>query len=153
MYEIEVTVTGQVGTDVDHRETNGGPLTTFRLASTPRRYDRSQGAWLDEPTTWFSVQCWRGLATNVKSSISKGQPVVVTGRLRTSEWTQEGETHSRLVLDAATVGHDLNRGTSVFHRSTPRQAEAVSETAEAVAALQLVETQPASAGAGAANIA
>jgi single-strand DNA-binding protein len=145
MYEIELTVTGYVGTDVDHRETNGGPLTTFRLASTPRRYDRSLGTWLDEPTTWFSVQCWRGLATNVKSSISKGQPVIVMGRLRTSEWSHNGETHSRLVLDANSVGHDLARGTSVFHRSAQRNVEAVSEAAEAVAALQLVEEESGSA--------
>jgi single-strand DNA-binding protein len=115
------------------------------LASTPRRYDRSLGTWLDEPTTWFSVQCWRGLATNVKSSISKGQPVIVMGRLRTSEWSQNGETHSRLVLDANSVGHDLTRGTSVFHRSAQRQVEAVSEAAEAVAALQLVEEESGSA--------
>jgi single-strand DNA-binding protein len=73
------------------------------------------------------------------SSISKGQPVIVTGRLRTSEWEHDGETHSRLVLDATTIGHDLSRGTSVFRRSTPRPAETVSESAEAVAALQLVE--------------
>jgi single-strand DNA-binding protein len=146
MYDIEMTVTGYVGTEVDHRETNGGPLTTFRLASTPRRYDRSLGAWLDEPTTWFSVQCWRGLATNVKSSITKGQPVIVMGRLRTSEWSQNGEMHSRLVLDASFVGHDLSRGTSVFHRSAPRQVEAVSEAAEAVAALQLVEEESESTG-------
>ena len=37
----------------------------------------------------------------------KGEPVIVTGRLRASKWKdQAGEERSRLVVEAMAIGHD-----------------------------------------------
>jgi single-strand DNA-binding protein len=48
--------------------------------------------------------------------------VVVVGRLRASTWTNaQGVAMTSFEVDAQVVGHDLNRGTTVFTR-TPRQA-------------------------------
>ena len=114
--EMAVTMTGNVGSDVEHRVTRTGLATaSFRMACTPRVY--REGEWHDQSTTWIGVECFRGLADNVSSSLGKGEPIIVQGRLRTRSWTDtNGVIHERLVIEASTVGHDLNRGTSAFRR-------------------------------------
>ena len=129
MYDAMLTIGGYVGTDVEFREGNGsGALAVFRVGSTPRWFDRSSGSWRDQETVWMTVKAWRGLAHNVKASVSKGEPVIVTGRLRASKWKDEaGEERTRIVVDAVAVGHDLNRGTTAYRRAerpTPRDDEA-----------------------------
>jgi single-strand DNA-binding protein len=118
VYETTVTVTGVVATDpraVVVDETL--PITSFRLASTPRRRDRN-GNWTDGETSWLTVTCWRGLARNVASSVGKRDRVVVHGRLRVREWTSpEGVTRTTVEVDADAVGHDLSWGTAQFTRA------------------------------------
>ncbi len=120
--ETYVTVLGRLGSDVQFKEVHGRDArASFRLASTPRRYNRGEGSYADLPTTWYQVECWRVLAQNVFDSLQVGQPIVVHGRLRTHEWIdQAGEQHSRVVLEAFSVGHDLNRGTASFSKNAPR---------------------------------
>ncbi|WP_328321029.1 single-stranded DNA-binding protein [Kribbella sp. NBC_00382] len=120
--ETYVAVQGWIGSDIRYREVSEGvPVVTFRLATTPRQFDRASGGWIDRPTNWFTVECWRALATNVKQSMDRGHPVVITGRFRTNEWQdEEGAPRSKLVLEAFGVGHDLSRGTSTFTKTPPR---------------------------------
>ena len=131
--ETYVTVLGWVGSDPDFKEIGGNvPHATFRLGSTPRQFDRILSAYVDKPTTWFSVECWRGLAQNAFESVRVGQPVIVTGRLRTHEWTDDaGESRSRVVLEAFSVGHDLTRGTATFTKASARSAGATSAAGSA----------------------
>jgi single-strand DNA-binding protein len=126
--EMTVTMTGNVGSEVEHRVTRTGLATaSFRLACTPRVY--RDGEWHDQTTTWIGVECFRGLADNVASSLGKGEPIVVQGRLRTRSWTDtNGVLHERLVIEASTIGHDLNRGTSAFRRVNRVIATPESET-------------------------
>ncbi|GAA1625318.1 single-stranded DNA-binding protein [Kribbella alba] len=119
--ETYLTVQGRVGGDVKFKEVSGKvALASFRLGTTPRQFDRATGGWTDRPTAWFTVECWRTLAENVNDSLRRGQPVVVTGRLKTTEWVEEGEKKSRTVIDAFSVGHDLARGTTTFTKNPPR---------------------------------
>lgn len=127
-----VWMTGYVGGDVEFRTVKEEyTFASFRLACTPRQW--RGGEWVDAETTWIVVSCSRGLAENVRSSIGKGDPVVVAGKLRTDRWTDgQGGSHERLVIEALSVGHDLSRGTSVFRRTsraTP-EAEPVAEVTE-----------------------
>ncbi|MFC0622510.1 single-stranded DNA-binding protein [Kribbella deserti] len=118
MSEIYVNIQGRVGSDVEYRLAGQVPIASFRLGSNPRQFVRDKG-WIDRPTTWFTVECWRSLAENVKDSLIKGQPVVVVGKLKTTEWHDSGGTlRSRTVLDASAIGHDLSRGTAVFSKRT-----------------------------------
>ncbi|MGW7680668.1 single-stranded DNA-binding protein [Kribbella sp. NPDC054772] len=119
--ETYVTVLGWVGSDPEFKEVGQSPHASFRLGSTPRQFDRTLGTFVDKPTTWFSVQCWRSLAQNAFESVHVGQPVIVTGRLRTHEWTNDaGEQVSRVILEAFSIGHDLTRGTTTFSKNPPR---------------------------------
>ncbi|BAK36728.1 single-stranded DNA-binding protein [Microlunatus phosphovorus NM-1] len=112
-----VQLTGNVGGAVEFRtgRLNAVPIASFRLAHTPRI--RRNGEWVDGPTTWISVTCFRALAENVAASLHRGQPVLVAGRLRTNVWEKDGVTYERLMLEAMTVGHDLSRGTASFTKT------------------------------------
>jgi single-strand DNA-binding protein len=114
MNEAFVTFQGWVGNDIVHRETTQGNVANFRVGSTPRIRKRN-GDWVDGPTSWFSVTCWRALADHVRDSLRKGEPVLVHGRLRADVWEREdGQSSVTYVVEATYVGHDLTRGTSVF---------------------------------------
>ena len=116
MNDAIVTITGNVATDVRHVETDTGVhITSFRLATTPRRLDRER-RWVDGETSYVTVSCWRFLAQNAAASLHKGDPVVVSGALRVRQWEKEGRVGHTTEIDARVIGHDLNRGRSAFDR-------------------------------------
>lgn len=130
MNESMVTFQGWLGGDPSTRQAGGASVTTFRVASTPRRFSRTTQEWSDGPTQWFGVNAWRTLGDHCAASLRRGDPVVVHGRLTQSTWVNsQGVEVSSFEVDAIFVGHDLNRGRSVFTRE--RKAE--SPPAEAVA--------------------
>ncbi|MER7767880.1 single-stranded DNA-binding protein [Kitasatospora sp. NPDC096140] len=119
MNEAHVTVVGNVATEVSYGETAGGvPMANFRLGCTERRYDRQRECWVDGETQWVTVTAWRALAVNLIGSLAKGDPVLVSGRLRVREWAEGEAKRSRAEIDARSVGHDLTRGTSAFRWAT-----------------------------------
>lgn len=120
MNETVLTVVGHVASDPSLRVTASGlSVANFRLASTERRYDKAAGAWRDHDTIFWTVCCWRQAAENVAASLSKGQPVVVHGRLRERGYEVDGQRRTCLEIDAVTVGHDLTRGVASFRRCAP----------------------------------
>jgi single-strand DNA-binding protein len=126
MNETVVTMCGNLVTDVRSTTTPGGhSFASFRMGSSSRRFDRRTQAWVDADPIYVSVNCWRALAENVSGSMARGEPVIVTGRLKMRSFTKDdGTTRDVLEVEAAAVGHDLNRGTSAFHR---RKQEVVDE--------------------------
>lgn len=119
MNDLTMTVTGWVATDPRHVVgPTGTSLTSFRLASTSRYFDRDKGVWADGNTEWFTVRTFRSAAITIMNSIEKGQPVMVQGRLRTHQWDAESGPRTDLVLDAVSVGHDLTKGVATFTRAT-----------------------------------
>jgi single-strand DNA-binding protein len=125
MSETYVTVVGNVATTPEHRVTqSGATLAKFRLATTPRRLDRTTGRWGDGPTSFYTVVCWRALADNVTSSVGKGDPVVVVGRLRVTSWDNERGSGTVAEIEGVHVGHDLGKGIAMFRKiRTHRPAE------------------------------
>ena len=121
MIEPTITVVGNVGKSPRTRVVAGGSVVTdFRIASTPRKVDKTTGEWSDLETIWFGVTCWRQLAENVAASVKTGDRVVVTGTLQAHTWKNEqGEERSSLEINARTVGFDLARGRAVQERSVP----------------------------------
>lgn len=113
----QISVTGHVGTVPKHLTTpNGLTITSFRLGSTPRRFDRESNAWVDGDTNWYTVNTYRHLARNVAASVERGQSVVVSGRLRVRSWEKDDRHGLTIEIDADAVGHDLTWGTSSFIR-------------------------------------
>ena len=130
-----VTLVGNVVTDVTLRHTTGGAVAGFRLAATNGYLDRRTSQWV-ERTTYLNVSAWRGLGENVASSLHKGQPVVVVGRLRQREYEKDGQTHQVIEVDAEMVAHDLTRGTASFVR-TRRGPQTADLAREAVVATEV----------------
>lgn len=121
MNDMTVTVVGNVVRDVELRFTGAGdPVASFRVAMGTRRFDRSQEGWVDSDTHYFTVTCWRAMAHNVVQSITKGMPVLVTGRLRSREVERPCGDHAHMVryhdIEATAVGPDLARGIANFTR-------------------------------------
>ena len=112
-----ITVSGNLGTEVEYRAGDGWSIASFRLACTPRL--RRNNTWVDGNTTWLSIEGYNRLADNLRDSLAKGDPVVVTGRLRTKSWQSEGTRHERVVIAAESIGHDLSRGTTRFTKNPP----------------------------------
>ncbi len=124
MYETTVTLQGWVGTPVTSRVAGDSLVASFRVAATPRRYQRKTETWVDGPTQWYGVSAWRALGENCLQSVRRGDPVVVHGRLSVNTWTnRDGVEVSTLEVEATHVGHDLSKGTAVFSR-TPKPADA-----------------------------
>jgi single-strand DNA-binding protein len=114
-----ISLTGLVATTPKHIVTGTGlSITSFRFASTQRRYDRGEQKWVDGDTNWYTVATFRQLAINVATSVQKGQRVLVTGRLRVRDWATDDKHGTNVEIDADAVGHDLSWGTTVFTRST-----------------------------------
>jgi single-strand DNA-binding protein len=112
-----ITLTGIVGTEPRAVTTQEGlAITSFRLASTQRRFDKSQEKWVDGDTNWYSITTFRQLATNSAVSIKKGERVLVTGRLRIREWESGGKAGTNIEVEADALGHDLSWGTANFSR-------------------------------------
>jgi single-strand DNA-binding protein len=141
MHETYVTLSGWLGGNVDLRDAGGVPVASFRVASTPRRFQRRTETWEDGDTQWYSVNAWRALGDNCASSLRRGDPVVVHGKLSAHTWTNKaGLEVTTFEVEAAFVGHDLNRGTTEFHRrkqpvepSPPEAATTTEETAVSAA--------------------
>lgn len=103
---------------------NGVPVTTFRIASTPRWYDQSAGVYREGTTNWYTVNAFRALAQNTARSIRVGQPVLVSGRLKVKKWDREdGTTMTNVEIDAQSIGHDLSFGTAHYERTVERCQE------------------------------
>ena len=114
-------VTGNVGSEVFEIGAGERAGVKFRLGATERYNDRRTGDWVDGKVLWVEVVCWGRLADGVRSSVRKGDPVIVSGRLETDQYTVEGQNRSKTQLQATSVGHDLMWGTTQFRRSSRKE--------------------------------
>ena len=118
MFDTQVTVVGNLVAEPRLAETKDGQaVASFRLASTPRRFDRGTGEWKDGDTLFTNVTCWRALAENVYMSLKKGTSVIVIGRLSVRPYeTKDGDKRQSVDIDAMAVGPDLGRATTIIKR-------------------------------------
>lgn len=163
-----ITLTGLVATSPRHIVTSEGlAITSFRLASNQRRFDRTQNSWVDGDTNWYTITAFRQLGTHVASSVEKGQRVIVTGRVRIRDWESGEKSGTTIEIDAESIGHDLTWGRASFTRSVIAATSTTNEStapgdsfgqegptssiadAEPVVALETDEAQPELATSGA----
>ncbi|MQA17232.1 MAG: single-stranded DNA-binding protein [Pseudonocardiaceae bacterium] len=89
------------------------------VASTPRYYDRQGGQWADGDTLFMRVTAWRQLGENAAESLSKGDRVIVSGRLRQKSYeTAEGDKRTSLELHADEVAPSLRHATATISKAT-----------------------------------
>lgn len=134
MYDTSnITVVGNALNTPEWRrfERTNALVANFKIASTARRFDKQSNRWVDGDNLRVRVSCWRRLAEGVVASVRVGDPVIVSGRLYTRDWTTEsGERRSTYELEASSVGHDLSRGIAAFKRGRINVNTTVVEDAE-----------------------
>jgi single-strand DNA-binding protein len=119
LFDTTVTIVGNVLNRPEYRRLPDSQtmVANFKIASTARRFDRLTNNWVDGSTLRVRVNCWRRLAENVGECVSVGDPVIVTGRLFSRDWSaDDGSRRTSYELDAFVVGHDLSRGRDTFTR-------------------------------------
>jgi single-strand DNA-binding protein len=87
------------------------------MAASHRRFDRTANKWVDGETNWFTVTAFRQLAINAAGSVSKGERVLVTGKLRVRDWDNGERAGTSVEIEAEALGHDLTWGTATFTRT------------------------------------
>ncbi|AGP31992.1 single-stranded DNA-binding protein [Corynebacterium terpenotabidum] len=120
--DTPITVVGNLVADPELRYTpSGAAVANFRVASTPRRFDSQSNQWVDGEALFLTCNIWRQAAENVANSLTKGDRVIVTGRLRQRSYdTREGEKRTVFEVEVDEVGPSLRYATSQVSR-TPRQ--------------------------------
>lgn len=112
--ETVITIVGNLVDDPELRFTpSGAAVANFRIASTPRTFDRQSGEWKDGEALFLSCAVWRQAAENVAESLTKGMRVVVQGRLKSRQYeTREGEKRTAMEIDVDEVGPSLRYATA-----------------------------------------
>ncbi|WJY69052.1 single-stranded DNA-binding protein [Corynebacterium auris] len=120
--DTPITVVGNLVADPELRFTAAGaPVANFRVASTPRTYNRDTNQWEDGESLFLTCNVWRQTAENVAESLSKGMRVIVQGRLRQRSFqTREGENRTVFEVEVDEVGPSLKYATASVTR-TPRE--------------------------------
>jgi single-strand DNA-binding protein len=114
----QYSVTGLVATTPRHLVTQDGlPITSFRLAASLRKFDKQLNRWVEAETNWFTITSFRQLAVNSAVSISKGDRILVMGRLRVRDWDNGERAGTSVEIEAESIGHDLVWGSSSFVRT------------------------------------
>jgi single-strand DNA-binding protein len=118
--ETIITVVGNLVDDPELRFTpSGAAVANFRIASTPRTFDRQANEWKDGEALFLTCSVWRQAAENVAESLQKGMRVVVQGRLKSRQYeTREGERRTVFEIDADEVGPSLKYATAKVTKAT-----------------------------------
>ncbi|MFJ4712885.1 single-stranded DNA-binding protein [Streptomyces sp. NPDC088785] len=112
--ETVITVVGNLVDDPELRFTpSGAAVAKFRVASTPRTFDRQTNEWKDGESLFLTCSVWRQAAENVAESLQRGMRVIVQGRLKQRSYEdREGVKRTVYELDVDEVGASLRSATA-----------------------------------------
>ncbi|WP_326786434.1 single-stranded DNA-binding protein [Streptomyces sp. NBC_00151] len=112
--ETVITIVGNLVDDPELRFTPAGAaVAKFRIASTPRRFNKTTNEWEDGDALFLTCSVWRQAAENVAESLTRGTRVIVQGRLKQRSY-EDKEQVKRTVyeIDVDEVGPTLARATA-----------------------------------------
>ena len=112
--DTQITIAGNLVDDPELRFTpSGQPVAKFRIASTPRYFDKASNSWKDGDSLFLTVNVWRQAAENVAESLTRGTRVIVSGRLRQRSYeTKEGEKRTVYEIEVDDVGPSLRNASA-----------------------------------------
>jgi single-strand DNA-binding protein len=117
--DTQITVVGNLVSDPELRYTpTGVAVANFRVASTPRTFDRQANEWKDGDSLFLTCNVWRQAAENVAESLQRGMRVIVSGRLRQRSYeTKEGEKRTVYEVEVDEVGPSLRNASAKVNRA------------------------------------
>lgn len=112
--ETQICIVGNLVDDPELKFIpSGAAVASFRVASTPRTFDKASGEWKDGESMFLTCTVWRQYAENVAESLTKGMRVIVQGRLKQRSYeTREGEKRTVFEVDVEEVGPALRSATA-----------------------------------------
>ncbi|QBJ94478.1 single-stranded DNA-binding protein (plasmid) [Streptomyces seoulensis] len=112
----EITLIGNLVDEVELRFTPGGAaVAKFRVASTPRKFNRDTNTWEDDKDGSLFLTCsvWRQAAENCAETLQKGMRVIVQGRLKQRSYDDnQGVRRTVYEVDCEEVGPSLRSATA-----------------------------------------
>ncbi len=116
--ETPITVVGNLTDDPELKFTSSGvAVAKFRIASTPRHFDKQANEWKDGEPLFLACSIWRQAAEHVAESLQRGARVVVVGRLRQRSYeTQQGEKRTVMEVECDEVGPSLKYATAKVNK-------------------------------------
>jgi single-strand DNA-binding protein len=131
----QVILMGNLTRDPELRSTNTGQsVCNFSLALN-RSYKDASGNWQDA-TDYIDVIAWGPLGERVQQYVTKGRPVLVTGRLQNRTWEQDGQKRNKVEVVANDVtflggrgegGNSEGGDTSPASSAAPKKQDVVIE--------------------------
>jgi single-strand DNA-binding protein len=98
----QVVLMGNLTRDPELRTTpNGQNVCSFSLALN-RSYKNASGDW-QEATDYIDIVAWGALGERVAQYLTKGRPALVSGRLQSRSWEQDGMKRSKVEVVASDV--------------------------------------------------
>jgi single-strand DNA-binding protein len=98
----QVVLMGNLTRDPELRTTpNGQSVCSFSLALN-RSYKNASGEW-QEMTDYVDIVAWAALGERVAQYLSKGRPALVSGRLQSRSWEQDGMKRNKVEVVAQDV--------------------------------------------------
>src|SRR5258708_5214870 len=98
----QVTLMGNLTRDPELRTTpNGQSVCSFALALN-RSYKGGDGEW-KEMTDFIDIVAWGPLGERVAQYLTKGRPALVSGRLQSRSWEQDGQKRNKVEVVASDV--------------------------------------------------
>lgn len=106
-----VTLVGRVVADPELRfSAKGNAVLKLRVVTAARKFDKETQKWGDEDVTWWSVTAFKQLAENVAECLTKGDQVVVVGKVRSREYDDnDGNKRTAWEVVADQIAADLSR--------------------------------------------
>lgn len=118
-----VTLVGNLTADPELRYiSNGTPVCSFTLASTPRRQNQATQQWEDGETMFVRCDVWKQMGENVAESLARGSRVVVTGRLSVRSYEHEGQQRTSINLAVDEIGPSLRYATATPTKTNSGQS-------------------------------
>ncbi|MEU1623977.1 single-stranded DNA-binding protein [Streptomyces sp. NPDC020096] len=120
--ETVITVVGNLVDDPELRFTpSGAAVAKFRVASTPRTFDKQTNEWKDGESLFLTCSVWRQAAENVAESLQRGMRVIVQGRLKQRSYEdREGVKRTVYELEVDEVGASLRSATAKVTKTAGR---------------------------------
>lgn len=120
MGDTQITLIGNIVNDPELKYTPQGiAVASFRVASTPRKFDRQANEFKDGDSLFLTCTVWRQAAENAAESLQRGMRVIVSGNLRQRSYeTREGEKRTVYEVDVEDVGPSLKNASAKVNRSS-----------------------------------
>jgi single-strand DNA-binding protein len=130
--ETVITVVGNLVDDPELRFTPAGAaVARFRIASTPRTFNKTTNEWEDGEALFLTCSVWRQAAEHVTESLTRGLRVIVQGRLKQRSYEdREGVKRTVYELDVDEVGPSLTFATAKVAKASSGQRQGSAQSAD-----------------------